>query len=56
MHKAVKNLTNLVKIAAAAELNCSDMMLVFQSCKFKGNMSPKKASMEGEMKHLEESR
>ena len=30
--------------------------IVFQSCKFKGNMSPKKASMEREMKNLEECR
>ena len=41
--------------------NCSGVMshlilIVFQSCKFEGNMSPKKASMEGEMKNLEESR
>ena len=32
------------------------ILIVFQSCKFKGNMSPRKASMEGEMKNLEESR
>ena len=32
------------------------ILIVFQSCKIKGNMSPKKASMEGEMKNLEESR
>ena len=31
------------------------ILIVFQSCKFKGNMSPRKASMEGEMKNLEES-
>ena len=45
--------------------NCSGVMfklilIVFQSRKFKGNMSPKKASilksMKGEMKNLEESR
>ena len=34
--------------------NCSGVMshlilIVFQSCKFEGNMSPKKASMEGEV-------
>ena len=32
------------------------ILIVFQSFKFKGNMSPRKASMEGEMKNLEESR
>ena len=32
------------------------ILIVFQSCKFKGNMSPEKASMEREMKNLEESR
>ena len=32
------------------------ILIVFQSCKFQGNMSPRKASMEGEMKNLEESR
>ena len=25
------------------------ILIVFQSCKFEGNMSPKKASMEGEV-------
>ena len=35
----------------------SDLILiVFQSCMFKVNMTPKKASMEGKMKNLEESR
>ena len=32
------------------------ILIVFQSCKFKGKVLPKKASMEGEIKNLEESR
>ena len=32
------------------------ILIVFQSCMFKVNMTSKKASMEGEMKNLEESR
>ena len=32
------------------------ILIVFQSFKFKWNMSPRKAGMEGEMKNLEESR
>ena len=32
------------------------ILIVFQSCKFKGNVLPKNASMEGEIKNLEESR
>ena len=32
------------------------ILIVFQSCMFKVNMTPKKASMEGKMKNLEESR
>ena len=62
MHKAFKNLTNIFKeVKMLWRRNCSGVMshlilIVFQSCKIKGNMSPKKASMEGEMKNLEESR
>ena len=44
---------------AAAELQWRDVsshLIVFQSCKFEGSVSPKKASIEGEMKNLEESR
>ena len=41
--------------------HCSGMMfhlnlIVIQSCKFKGNVLPKKAGMEEEIKNLEESR
>ena len=32
------------------------ILIVFQSCMFKVNMTLKKAGMEGEMKNLEESR
>ena len=65
MHKAVKNLTNLVKkrLKLPRQRNCSGVMfhlipIVFQSCKRKENISPTKQSilesMEGEMKNLDD--
>ena len=64
MHKAVKNLTEIVKkgqncggsSTAVGGMMFHLNLIVFQSCQFKGNVLPKKASMEGEMKNLEESR
>ena len=67
VQKAVKNLTIIIKKRSnlPRRQNCSGVMfllilVVFQSCKFNGNMSPKKESIlesrKREMKNLEKSR
>ena len=58
---AVKGIPQLKRRKFLWRRNCNSVMshlilIVFQSCMFKVNMTSKKAGMEGEMKNLEESR